>query len=194
MKILLIRHGESEDDLIDAYGGWADFHLTEKGKGQIKSTAAKIKNLNIKFDKILSSPLFRAKESAEIISKELNIPLEIYEYVKERNSYGILCGMVKAEAKEKYPWLVDAYNNGEYVDGSEREADINNRAATAWKLMLEMNVNNLAVLTHGVFLKALIPHILDRKLTKKKDGGFILLDINDNEVEILLEDGIEVEK
>jgi len=101
MKILFVRHGESKDDLINAYGGWADFHLTENGKTQINNTAKKIKNLDIEFVKILSSPLIRAKESSEIISKELNIPIEIFEYVKERNTYGILCGMEKEEARQK---------------------------------------------------------------------------------------------
>ena len=50
------------------------------------------------------------------------------KYVKERNTYGIMCGMVKEEAAKKYPWLVKAYKNDEYVDGSEREEDIKNRA------------------------------------------------------------------
>ena len=53
MKLLFVRHGESEDDLIDAYGGWADFPLTENGREQITETAQKIGKLNLKFDKLL---------------------------------------------------------------------------------------------------------------------------------------------
>ena len=83
MQLLLVRHGESEDDLINAYGGWADFHLTNNGKLQLTETAEHILKLNINFDKILASPLFRAKESAQIISDKLNVPVKIFEYLKE---------------------------------------------------------------------------------------------------------------
>ncbi|MFC1722474.1 phosphoglycerate mutase family protein, partial [Patescibacteria group bacterium] len=81
MKLLFIRHGESEDDLIKAYGGWGDFHLTTNGKAQIEITAEKINALNIPFDKILTSPLIRAQESAQIIATKLSIPIEIFEFV-----------------------------------------------------------------------------------------------------------------
>jgi broad specificity phosphatase PhoE len=194
MKLLLIRHGESEDDILGVYGGWSDFHLTGKGKKQIEKTAESISKLGIQFEKILSSPLFRAQESAEIISKKINVPVEIFEYVKERNTYGIMCGMVKAEAKKKYPWLVEAYDNGEYVDGSEREEDTTNRAKRAFELLKARPEENIAVLTHGVFLKALLPVILGKKLEKKEDGGFILLEIGPDQAQVLSENGIKVEQ
>ena len=38
MKLLLVRHGESVDDLTDSYGGWADFPLTPKGHAQLRET------------------------------------------------------------------------------------------------------------------------------------------------------------
>jgi len=192
MKILFVRHGESKDDLINAYGGWADFHLTENGKTQINNTAKKIKNLDIEFVKILSSPLIRAKESSEIISKELNIPIEIFEYVKERNTYGILCGMEKEEARQKYPWLVEAYDKGEYVEGSERIDDIDRRSKRAFDLIKNMSISNVLVLTHGNFLKSLFPQVLNKKVTKKDDGGFILLEVRGDNSQVLIEDGIEI--
>jgi 2,3-bisphosphoglycerate-dependent phosphoglycerate mutase len=192
MKILLLRHGESQDDIINAYGGWADFPLTEKGKEQIKASAEKIHHLGISFDKILSSPLKRAQQSAEILSEKLSTSVEILEYIKERNTYGILCGMVKADAKEKYPWLVGAYDAGEYVDGSEREEDIKIRARKAYDLVLAKSEKSLILVTHGNFLKAFIPIALPgKKLSKKEDGGFLLFDTGSGEV--FVQDGLEVE-
>lgn len=193
MLLLLIRHGESEDDVLDAYGGWADFHLTKKGEQQINKTAEEIAKLNIKFNKILTSPLLRAQESAQIIATKLGIPLELFEYVKERNTYGLLCGMVKKEAKEKYPWLVEAYENDKYVDGSEREDDIKSRAKKAFELLKDMPEKNIAVLTHGVFLKAFLPTVLNKKLIKKSDGGFILLKVSPSNCEVIAQNGIEVQ-
>ena len=194
MKLLLIRHGESEDDILNAYGGWAEFHLTANGKKQLEKTAESISELGVTFEKILSSPLLRAQESAAIISKKINAHVELFEYVKERNTYGIMCGMVKAEARIKYPWLVAAYENGDYVDGSEREEDTVTRAKKAFDLIKARPEKNLAVLTHGVFLKALLPVILGKKLAKKEDGGFILIEVAADSSKVLVENGIEVEK
>jgi broad specificity phosphatase PhoE len=101
MKILFVRHGESVDDVEDRYGGSADFDLTEKGKNQVSESAKKISSLDEKFEIVLSSPLKRALQSAEIISNQLDIEVEVFEYLKERNLNGILTGLTRSEAKEK---------------------------------------------------------------------------------------------
>jgi broad specificity phosphatase PhoE len=193
MKLLIVRHGQSQDDVIDAYGGWADFPLTDTGKQQLQQTAEKIKSLGIKFDKIINSPLIRAQQSAEIISKELNVPTEVMEYLKERNTYGLMCGMVKSEAKTKYPWLVEAYENDKYVDGSERVEDINTRVKKAYELLSCMNCNNLLIVTHGNFMKQFFPIVFNKKLVKKEDGGFVLLEIEGSKVSVLKQEGLELE-
>jgi broad specificity phosphatase PhoE len=193
MKLILVRHGESEDDVIDAYGGWADFHLTDKGNLQLTETAECISDLNLNIDRIITSPLFRAKESAQIISSKLNVPVEIFEYVKERNTYGLLSGIIKEEAKDKYPWLVEAYEKDEYVDGSEREEDVKRRATKAYELLKDRKEENLVVVTHGNFLKALMPVILNKKLVKKSDGGYILINLTDTNAEVIVQNGIEVQ-
>lgn len=191
MQILFVRHGESEDDIINAYGGWADFPLTERGKEQLEATAKKIKDLKISFFKVLSSPLERAKMSSAIIAKALNLDMEIFELVKERNTYGILSGMKKDEAKNKYPEIVEAYDKGKYVIGSEREADTNERVKLAYQRLSQRPEQNLIVVTHGNFIKALMPIALGKKLTKKEDGGFILIDTTS--AKAIQMEGIEVE-
>lgn len=42
MKIYLIRHSESIDDIEDCYGGIADFDLTENGKNKVKENTKKL--------------------------------------------------------------------------------------------------------------------------------------------------------
>ncbi|MFC1722396.1 histidine phosphatase family protein, partial [Patescibacteria group bacterium] len=110
----------------------------------------------------------------------------------ERNSYGILSGMKKDDAKNKYPWLVETLNKGDYVYGSERIEDTNERAEKAFEILITSGLNNLAILTHGKFLKAILPIITGKKLTKKEDGGFILLNIEGNSNEVIAENGIEI--
>lgn len=77
--IYFIRHGESETNVKKVFAGRDDSLLTEKGKKQAFDTAVEIKKEGLKFDKIISSPLKRAKKTAEIIAKELNFGEEKVE-------------------------------------------------------------------------------------------------------------------
>lgn len=193
MKILFVRHGQSEDDIINAYGGWSDFPLTKEGEEQIKQSAIKIKALGINFEKIISSPLIRAQSTSKIIAEVLNLSIEISPFLKERNTYGILSGMKKEEAKEKYSEYVSALDNDEYVLGSERIEDTKARANEAMKRILLEKVENIIVVTHGNLLKTLFPLFLNKKLVKKEDGGMILIESVNDINKVLAYDGIEVE-
>lgn len=193
MKILFVRHGESIDDIEDRYGGSADFDLTDKGREQVFESAKKISSFNEKFDVVLSSPLKRALQSAEIIANELHLEVEVFEYLKERNLNGILTGLVRSEAKEKYPEVVETHSRWEYIDGSERTEDFNNRVKNAIKYLLRMEHNSLVAVTHGLFLKAFFKEMMDKDVKKVGDGGFILLEENNGKFDILKGEVIEYE-
>lgn len=191
MKILFVRHGESVDDIEDRYGGSADFDLTEKGKKQVLEASKKISSLDEKFEVILSSPLKRAFQSAEIISNELGLEVEVLEYLKERNLNGVLTGLTRSEAKKKYPEVVETHNRWEYVDGSERTEDFNNRVKNAIQYLLKMQYGSLVAVTHGLFLKAFFKEFLNIDVKKVGDGGFVLLEETHGGFRILSKDGIE---
>jgi 2,3-bisphosphoglycerate-dependent phosphoglycerate mutase len=193
MKILFVRHGESVDDIEDRYGGSADFDLTKKGKRQVLESAKKISSLDEKFEVILSSPLKRALQTAEIIANELCIEVKIFEYLKERNLNGVLTGLVRCEAKKKYPEQVEKHSRWEYVDGSERTEDFNTRVKNAAKYLLEMKHASLIAVTHGLFLKTFFKEMININITEVGDGGFALIEGKDNSFKILKADGIEYE-
>lgn len=66
MKIYVVRHGETDWNKKGFYQGNTDIPLNEEGKRQALVVKEKLKN--IKIDLIISSPLRRAKETAQIIS------------------------------------------------------------------------------------------------------------------------------
>src|SRR4030067_3443635 len=101
MKIYLIRRGQSTSDIEDRYGGDYDDHLTDKGKRQAEQLAKTLSGKNIEV--IFTSSRFRARETAEILKKKLKCELRMLKGIEEMNRYGILTGMKKDEAKEKYP-------------------------------------------------------------------------------------------
>lgn len=63
MNILVIRHGQSEADILQVHEGRVDYPLTEKGHEQAQIMADFIKS-NFKVNKIYSSTLTRAKQTA----------------------------------------------------------------------------------------------------------------------------------
>jgi 2,3-bisphosphoglycerate-dependent phosphoglycerate mutase len=194
MKILFVRHGESVDDIEDRYGGCADFDLTEKGKRQVAKSAEKISSLDEKFEAILSSPLKRAFQSAKIISYQLDVEVKVFEYLQERNLNGVLTGLVRSEAKKKYPEQVKAHSRWEYVDGSERTEDFNNRVKNAIKILLQMKYDSLVVVTHGLFLKTFFKEMMNINITRVGDGAFVLVEGQGDKFNILKQDGIEYEQ
>ena len=64
MKIYVIRHGESENNLNEKWTGWYDTPLTEKGKRDAEAAGKIIKD--VKFDKVYASDLSRAMNTARI--------------------------------------------------------------------------------------------------------------------------------
>ncbi|RLD42065.1 MAG: phosphohistidine phosphatase SixA [Bacteroidetes bacterium] len=75
-KLYLLRHGEAEDFSVNNNDVLRK--LTDAGRAQINQIAQYIKENHIKIDQIISSPAERAKESAEIIKKLLNLHDIIY--------------------------------------------------------------------------------------------------------------------
>ena len=83
MKILLVRHGESEHN--SGKSANKDSSLTKKGKSQAEHLGKKLRKEKIKIDKIYTSNLIRSKQTAEIISKIIKVPIK--KSLEELNEY-----------------------------------------------------------------------------------------------------------
>jgi len=92
LKIFVVRHGENQDNFDGILNWHRDLPLTEKWKNQAKVLGLDILNQGIVFDKIFSSPLLRAKQTAEIVSKTILWPkVEIIDALIERD-FGVMTG------------------------------------------------------------------------------------------------------
>ncbi len=175
MKVYLIRHGETTGDLEDRYGGNYDDHLTAHGQEQLKETAKMLSGKNIEI--IFVSKLIRAKESGEIVKAEIGSPLEIFEGIQERN-YGVLAGLTKDEALEKYPDEVEAHKNPENTDqDGERLVDFQNRTLVAFKSIFSQKYSTIAIVSHGGPIKQLLKHLNMPLPPKIGDGEIIELSV-----------------
>jgi len=94
MKLIIVRHGETEANKKDIMQGQTSSSLTKKGKEQIKKLSARLKNEKI--DVIFSSDLPRARLTTEEIAKYHKIPLHYLAELRERD-VGVLEGVSKEE-------------------------------------------------------------------------------------------------
>lgn len=108
MKITLIRHGETKENKEDRFIGITDTPLNARGREQAHVTGRYLIKQNWQVDVILTSPLERAQETADILYSYLPRPLEKLDLLRERN-YGIFENKRKMVLKDKYPELFQEY-------------------------------------------------------------------------------------
>ena len=104
MKLVLIRHGESEWNLENRFTGWKDVDLSPKGIEEAKSAGKILKEMNLVFDVAYTSYLKRAIKTLNIVLEEMDelyIPVYKSWRLNERH-YGGLQGLNKAETAKKY--------------------------------------------------------------------------------------------
>ena len=92
MKLLVVRHGRTDWNDLRKVQGCADIELNEMGKEQAKQTAKLLKDKEI--DLIISSPLIRTRQTAEIINEGRNIETIFDKRIIERD-YGEFEGLTK---------------------------------------------------------------------------------------------------
>ena len=104
MKLVLVRHGESQWNLENKFTGWTDVALSERGIKEAKEAGIVLKEKGFSFDLAFTSVLKRAIDTLDIILKELDeedIEVRKSWRLNERH-YGALQGLNKDETREKY--------------------------------------------------------------------------------------------
>lgn len=104
LKLVLVRHGQSEWNLENKFTGWTDVSLSEQGIEEAKEAGKALKEKGFNFDVAYSSVLKRAEDTLDYILKVMDktqIPIKRSWRLNERH-YGALQGLNKNETCEKY--------------------------------------------------------------------------------------------
>ena len=156
MYIYFVRHGQTDDNMNNIVQGRKDNLLNENGKNQAEVVGNKLKELNIPFDKIYSSPLKRAVESATIINNILKIgDLEIHPDLTERE-FGNLEGLDVSYMR----WLVQ--NPNFKPVNFETDEQIINRVHNCVKEIVKTG-ENILIVCHSHTIKAMLTYINKEK-------------------------------
>lgn len=145
-RVFLLRHGETAWSKSGQHTSHTDIELTESGERQAEA-ARPLLGEN-KFDLVLSSPMQRARRTAELTGLT---PYEVTDDVREWD-YGELEGITTPEIRERIPsWTIwdGPWPGGETAD------QVLGRARRVVRQILDSGVERAAVVSHGHFLRVL---------------------------------------
>lgn len=158
LDILVMRHGQSIADIEKRLEGRADFELTELGCRQAFMASEWIKK-NFTPEIIISSPLKRAAKTADIIAREVQVPVMYDESLMEWDN-GILAGLLISEANDKYPLPEGGRKPHDTLYETESLISFRCRAELFWYKLLEKYSSatvhrKICIVTHGKMIDML---------------------------------------
>lgn len=167
--IYFVRHGQT---ILNAKGirQGAEGSLTDKGREQALITAKKFPKHKGKPQVILVSPFQRTRETADIISKELDISrIKVVDLLKERRNPSEIIGHSRDEIAVRR--IVDRIDNGFHDDDlrysdEENFTDLRDRAKKLLRYLSHRHEQRIIAVTHSIFLKMIACYVLlGKKLT-----------------------------
>ena len=154
---VLVRHASSVLSPQRRFSGRGDVPLSEEGIGQAEKVAARL-GTRPGIELVVSSPLRRAKQTAELIAKAAGVDLILEDDLIEAD-FGAWEGLTFAEAREADPRAMDAWLASADVapPGGESFTAVATRVTGARdRLVAEHPERTLVVVSHVTPLKTLL--------------------------------------
>lgn len=201
MKLYLIRHGETDWNIVKRLQGSTDIPLNEKGEALARKTSEGMKGIPV--DLIITSPLKRAYRTAQLIRGERDIPIVVDERIREI-CFGDYEGLIsKAEGYNipdpdfsNFFKKTEAYKtppNGESVQSLLKRTksfldELKNRE--------DLKNKNILISSHGAAVRAMLCNVEGSGIAHfwgsgvHKNCGVSCLELFESEFKILWENKI----
>ena len=176
--LYLVRHGQTELNVQNILQGWHDSPLTARGREQALVTRAAFEDRGVTFDHVYSSPLGRARCTAELIVGE-GQPVELVDDLREWH-----LGSLEGTSNREMP----PQPLGDYpvAFGGESEAQLRSRMVAALSRIMDRPQHNcVLVVSHGSACREFLEYVAgggempDNGAVLHfgyRDGAFSLLD------------------
>ena len=179
MKLYLVRHGESQTNLEHRFTGQADAPLSEQGKEDARKAGEKLKGLH--FDRVYSSDLCRAADTARIALECEPIQLEVLREL----DVGSLAWRTVKECEAEYGdelWKNrNTYNYKPY--GGENEEELQKRARDFLTMLENDPCEQVIAFSHAGFITCTLTQVLgatfDRKHIKCLNASIAVFEYRD---------------
>ena len=160
-KLFLIRHGQSAGNAEGRFGGHGPTPLSPLGEKQAEMTAKALAKEGI--TAIYSSDLDRAFQTAERLSKLINVPVNKSKAFRERH-VGVLEGLTFDESKEIHPkdyFALVNRNVNHVITGGESYRHLLRRATNElWDILRDHQGGRIAIYSHTGAICYLTLHLL----------------------------------
>jgi broad specificity phosphatase PhoE len=144
----LFRHGQTDWNIDLRLQGTADIAMNEVGRAQVQQAAARLASEH--WDVLLSSPLGRARESAEIIAEHLGVTDIIEQPLLTERAFGI------GEGKTYEEWQRDFANLDE-IPGAESKASVRDRSQKLLEYVAaEHSGARVLAVSHGALIRLVL--------------------------------------
>ena len=160
--VLIIRHGETDHNRHGIMQGRLDVALNETGREQARKLSQWLAP-RFKLDHIYSSPLARARTTADFVAEGQSCPLTTVDDLQEIN-VGLWQGLTSEQAQEKNP---DIYNQlksdplNTRRPGGESYQDLSQRTTGCLSsIMSKHPQGTICLVTHGGCVRTLLAHAL----------------------------------
>lgn len=151
LRLLLVRHGETEWNRASRFQGGIDVPLNDNGRRQAQQAAVFLEDVKIDF--AVSSTMLRPKETAEIILKtHSHVPLDLQDDLKEI-SHGLWEGKLEAEIKQEYPQLLHQWQVAPttvQMPEGENLQQVWDRAIACWNAIVDSAPVSSSQITIGL--------------------------------------------
>jgi broad specificity phosphatase PhoE len=168
VRLILVRHGQSEGNASGVIQGRLDFGLSALGQHQARATAVRLASLRI--DRIVTSPLARAAETARCIAEPHGIAIEPEPGLLEYDP-GHVSGLTGAQIRERHPEIAAAYARGERpkFPGEEGRDVFHGRIAAVLE-SLQGPEKTIVAVAHGGVVSAVCAIVLG--IEQQRPGVF----------------------
>jgi 2,3-bisphosphoglycerate-dependent phosphoglycerate mutase len=163
MKLIIVRHGETDENVKRIIQGQTDNSLNENGRSQAKEVGKQLKGKH-KIDMVFCSPLKRCQETLEEILSECPIDAEICMscLIKERDF-----GEYEGTDSTLIDWEeIDKYSDLNQEMGVENWSEVEKRVELFLEdLKLETDKKTVLIVSHGGPIRAMVGKLTNQKLT-----------------------------
>ena len=156
-RIYLVRHGETAWNATGRFQGHTDVPLSENGKAQAERLALRLNREKI--TAFYSSDLSRAKETAEILAKEHELPVTYLPALREIN-FGEWEGLTMKEISEAYGAITEQWWSNPLstqIPAGESLRDVATRCLRAIQTIVERHDGETVVVAaHGGVIRVIV--------------------------------------
>lgn len=144
----LFRHGQTDWNINFLLQGTTDTEMNQTGIQQVRTAARAIKLED--WDIVLTSPLFRARQTAEILKDEVGFETIIEQKLLIERSFGEAEGLSHEQWREKY-------SNLDQIPGGESRAELEQRSLELLRIIEnEYAGKKVLAISHGALIRTLI--------------------------------------